>query len=207
MVSGVHLTDVNNVQYNAILKGKNKQEKRANNIKYTAAAGALLGAGTVAGKAILDNPNNAFVKRIDKDLTKGAEFLANGGLKKVYAQTADKAKNIYQKAKTHIPENQITNKLAAFFGKAKSAICKAFGKAKEVAAPVINKIKPSLAKAASKLKNFATTALNKFAKLPGKYKAIGLIGALVLTSVLALTEQKGYNNGKIDQKYADAAKM
>ena len=205
MVTGVNSLGSYNVSNNAYLERNKKHEKFVNNMKYFTSAGLVAGGGLLAGKAILDHPDAAFIKNLDDGLTRGAEFFTNGGIKDIYLKSKTKAKDIYDKVKTHIPENQTTAKLAEILNKAKTKTGKVFSKVKEFS--IINKIEAKMVQVASSLKSGTTSALNKFAKLPGQYKAAGLLGVVVLNTVLAIAGKRAYNEGKIDQKYADATKM
>ena len=43
--------------------------------------------------------------------------------------------------------------------------------------------------------------------MPAKYKVGGAIGMMTLLVLGAINSDKAYKNGKIDQKYTNAAKM
>ena len=83
----------------------------------------------------------------------------------------------------------------------------AAGRVKEFAAPTLNRIKGPLKNGLNFLKNGAQYLLNNFAKLPATLKIGGIISAGAIGLLLLIGANRHYNNGKIDQKYADAAKM
>ncbi len=207
MVAGINSLGVNKQQNNAFLKGNKSSEKALNNLKYLTASGVIIGGGIAAGKAVLNNPNNSFVTSMDKNMTKGAEFLANGGLKDVYQKTKNYAGETFSRIESKLPNNNTMNKIGDYLSKAKNIFNKGLNQAKKFAAPLWNKIKGPVTGLLNTVKNKSANLLTKFAKLPGQYKVAGVIGALVLTSVLALLGENAYQNGKIDQKYEDALKM
>ncbi len=201
MVSSINSLGVSKEQYNAILERNKKQDKLNNAVKYGAAGAGVTLLGAYAANSILNNPNTSFVKGMDKSLTRGAEFLANGEIKEVSQKAKKYAGELFTKIENKIPENKITKDVAGAFGKAKDFFNKCAGKVKEFVAPLWNKVKGPVTNAFNVVKTKAADLLTKFAKMPGKFKVVGLIGALVLGTIGAIFTQKAYNDGKIDEQY------
>lgn len=56
-------------------------------------------------------------------------------------------------------------------------------------------------------KDWMTKLVDKFSKIPTKYKAIGAVALAALGVVGLINNHKNYEAGKIDQKYEDRAKV
>ena len=201
MVSGINSLGITKEQYNAFLERNRKHDKLNNALKYGAAGTGVTLLGAYAANSVINNPNTSFVKGVDKSLTRGAEFFANGEIKDVSQKAKKYAGEIFTKIENKIPENKVTNKLGEIFSKAKNIFNKGINKAKEFVAPLWNKVKGPVTNVFNKVKTKAADLLTKFAKMPGQYKVAGLIGALVLGTLGEIVTQKAYNDGKIDEKY------
>ena len=62
-------------------------------------------------------------------------------------------------------------------------------------------------KGAQFVNKFAPAVAKKLAKIPGKFKVIGLIAAPIAAAVTYITSKALYKCGQIDQKYTDRAKI
>lgn len=185
-----------------------KNEIKKNNLKHGIAAAAT---GWAAGEAIfatIKHPDNKIIKAVDNGLTKGTEYLANGGLKETYNKTAGYVKEGYQSVKKHMPDmpdfkktyNNLPKGIQEVLNKAQEGIKTLIGKVKEHTKGLSN-IKTPLKEAWNALKTCTSELLKKFAKLPAKYKVGGAIGVVTLIIANAISNSKIYNEGKIDAKY------
>lgn len=210
MVAGINHYGVNAEQYNAYLKKNKKHEKSVNNTKHTIAAVGTAAASIGAGYAVNKFKDTNVIKGIDNALTNGAQYLENGGLKNLYTRAADGVKGFSRTVKAQAPKISINGLPQGMQNKIKNAqnwLKNAAGRVKEFAAPTLNRIKGPLKNGLNFLKNGAQYLLNNFAKLPATLKIGGIISAGAIGLLLLIGANRHYNNGKIDQKYADAAKM
>ncbi len=205
MVAGVNSLNSYNISDNAYLKRKHKHEKFVNNLNHNIASAGVIGLGGTGIYAANKFADTKAMQAIDAKLTQGANYIADGGLKKVYQKTADKAKEIINRAKEHAPK--MPDKVQNILTGAKEGAKKVFNAIKEFSAPVVNKLKAPAQNLLTKAKGLASNLLNKFAKMPAKYKVGGAIGMITLLVLGAINSDKAYKNGKIDQKYTNAAKM
>ena len=204
IVSGVNFSGVDKSQYNAVLERSKAKEKAANRLKYGIASGAVAGLSCYTINSMLNNPNTPFIKGIDRLGIKGSEILDNININDIYMKTVDGTKNVAGKVKgflPNLPKNSFTNKISRLFLGAKTFVKKGFDKVKNFAAPVLDKVKGPVVNVLKNVKSKLATAVNKFAKLPGSYKAAALVGTLAVATILSLSSQKSYTDGVIDQKY------
>lgn len=155
-----------------------------NNLKHNLTTGAVALTGGTALVATDMFADSKIVKTIDKGLTKSAEFLANGGLKTEYNKAANYIKDGYMGFKTQPPKAY-----------------EILGKTNDGFKTIAEKAKGSLINVWNGAKSLTKNILNKFAKLPAKYKVGGAIAALTIMLIEAITLNKAYNKGKIDAQY------
>ena len=186
-----------------------KNEIKSNNLKHNLAGGTVAFTGGAALFAVNKYADSKIVKTIDNGLTKGTEYITSGGLKETYNQAYGYAKNGYINVKKHMPDmpdfkplyDKLPDGVKELWGKAKNGIKALTAKAKEYTMGFWNIAKEPLTKGWNKAKGFATDLLNKFAKLPAKYKVGGTIAALTLVLIESINQDKAYNKGKIDSQY------
>ena len=194
---------------NAVNYQTYKSEINKNNLKHNLAGGAVAFTGGAALYAANKYSDSKIVKTIDNGLTKGAEYITNGGLKATYNQTANYVKNGYQSVKTHMPDmpdfkplyDKLPDGAKELVSKAQNGIKTIAAKAKDYTMGFWDVAKGPLTNGWNKTKGFATDLLNKFAKLPAKYKVGGAIVALTLMLIESINQDKAYNKGKIDNQY------
>ena len=194
---------------NAVNYQTYKREINKNNLKHNLAGGAVAFTGGAALWATNKYTDSKIVKTIDNGLTKGAEFITNGGLKETYNQAYGYAKNGYKNVKNHMPDmpnfkplyDKLPDGVKELLSKTKSGIKSIAAKAQKSTMGFWNIAKGPLTKGWNKTKGFATDLLNKFAKLPAKYKVGGAIAVLTLMLIESIKQDKAYNKGKIDAQY------